>query len=143
MKKTMICGLIGLSLLNGFEIENDNLYKKILKEKLYSYKNKTTKDKYFGKIKVAKTVYSTTILANIKIDENGNMSYKIVKKSDIEKFNKKIKKHLEKLKKEKYPILKNTKHYTFETKFDAKTIEIEKKDCYEKRIKDTIHTGCY
>lgn len=79
-------------------------------------------DKFFGtmleKIGETKNKYNMHVEVLMTVNENGILSYKIIKESDIQKFNEEIIIFLEEKKKIKYPTFRNKKQ-SFKSNFYA------------------------
>lgn len=81
-------------------------------------------------------VYKLTADVKIKIDENGNFSYKIIKESDITKLNEDLKIFLDEKIKIKFPNLKN-KPFETNVTFTPKSKETQiREESLEKLIEN-------
>lgn len=109
MRKILILLTIASSLLfaenETVNIEDEKTFIKIVFEKFDNVENK----------------YNLNVKALIIINEKGELDYKIIKESDIPKFNDDVIIILEEKRKTKFPILKNKKT-KFEMDFTAENI---------------------
>lgn len=109
MKRILILLTIASSLLFAEEttitIKDENTFYKLIMDQLSEVNAK----------------YNLEVDALIKIDENGTLSYKIIKESDIPKFNDEVIVFLEEKTKIKFPNL-NNKSRSIRTTFTAENI---------------------
>lgn len=122
MKRLLMLLTIESSLLfaenETITIKDENTFYKLMHEQLSEVNAK----------------YNLNVDVLIKIDENGNLSYKIIKESDIPKFNEEVIVFLEEKTKIKFPNL-NNKARTTRTTFRAENINEKPKLTNVKELK--------